>query len=119
MNTELFKELLYAVGNIGGNAEPETDEGILSSQAALLMADRLFPTQDDLRQSLKQGDEFFQEYADTVEISDDVMRSGQIYAVKLWLECMEASDPEAHAKREIEKGLNGLRVDFNDVSNPV
>lgn len=117
MNEEHLKRLLYAVCNIGGNASPETDEGIIYSQAALLMATKLFPTLTELRaQMVNFGYGITQEQRDefnpmTVEIDMDVVNDGFIQAVTLWLECMKAENPVEHAEKEIAKGLNGERVE--------
>lgn len=114
---EHLKQLLYAVCNIGGNASPETDEGIIYSQAALLMTTKLFPTLTELRaQMVNSGYGVTQEQRDefnplTVEIDTDVVNDGFIQAVTLWLECMTAENPVEHAEKEIAKGLNGERVE--------
>lgn len=117
MTEEHLKELLYATCNIGGNAAPETDEGIIYSQAALLMATKLFPTLTELRaQMVNWGYGGTQEQRDdfnplTVEIDMDTVNAGCIKAVTLWLECMTAENPVEHAEKEIAKGLNGERVE--------
>ncbi len=114
---DILKRLLYAVCNVGGDADPETDEGIIFSEAALLMASRLFPTEQELRtQMVKSGYGKTQEQRDDfnplcVAIDSDAVNQGFIKAMELWLECLKADNPVDHAKAEIKKGLNGERVE--------
>lgn len=117
INEDTLKRLLYAVCNIGGNASPEEDFGIVYSESALAMAKRLFLTDQNVRsQMVESGYGGTQAQRDefdplTVPLDPEAVLGGAITAVKLWLECMEAPDPMAHAEAEIEKGLNGERVE--------
>lgn len=103
--------------NIGGNASPEDDFGIIVSESALAMAARLFPSEQDIRAQMvasgygrtpEQRAEFDPM---SVALDPEAVAAGCVLAVKLWLECMNAPDPVAHAEAEISKGLNGQRVE--------
>jgi hypothetical protein len=117
INEDILKRLLYAVCNIGGNAEPEEDDGIVASQVALLMSERLFPTEQTIRDYMAKNGYFATAElpevfdAPNAAISPEAVKAGAMVAVKLWLECMSAPDPLAYAEAEIAKGLNGERVE--------
>ena len=98
MNRLLFLDLLYAVHNIGGNSEPETDDDWVANEAALLFAEgNLFPTVSDIKALNLRWDEEDQD----VLIREKAIRLGVQWAVSLYAECLIQPDPEQWARERI------------------
>jgi len=83
-------DLLYAAFNIGGNAEPDTDEGERCSEAAMEALEVMGRLAD------AGGSE----------------REGALLAAKLFVEVLSAPDPVEYMRQETAKGLAGTRHEF-------
>lgn len=121
LKPETLRRLLYAIHNIGGNASPETDEGIIFNESALttvhcISLSPLFPCEPAVRaQMMMSGygrtpEQLAEFDPNTVPLDPDMVVGGALVTLKLWLECMEQNDPEAYAEEQIKRGLAGERV---------
>lgn len=116
MDKEIFLRTLYALYNIGGNATPEEDDGIVMSEVALMVAEALFPTEEQVKEYMVAKG-WSREAVDEINFDEQAIESGVLTAAGLYDEIMMESrvemreDPVDYAEYLITAGLAGIRVE--------
>ena len=114
----LFLDLLYAEHNIGGNAMPEEDDGLISTETALLMAEgKMFPSVADL-EALDLHWTRDEGTRESVVVTEGAVRAGILVFLELYVDLISKADPTFYAMKRVSNifGTTGWNVGGADAT---